>query len=109
MAAGANQKHVVHNAAADQNNVIAGAAVAAVVMDVAEDAEIADCNGHSGHKTGAASKKCCASMCCAADVVWNCVYWHVSGNQVTLLWSFTTQFVMLKHATGLDRPPDFLA
>ena len=80
-----------------------------VVAEAMQYSDISDCDGHASHKSGSKSKGCCASLCCAADVARHADFWHVPGIPAHAPWIFPQQFVVLKQASGLDRPPDFCA
>ena len=110
-ASGFHHDHSPARSAIVQNDAVAIAPVSwqgnEVVMRAMQHADFSDCTGHASHKTGSKAKDYCASMCCAAALVWNSDTWHVPGQPLNAPWTFSQQFVVLKHASGLDRPPDF--
>ena len=100
-------EHSAGSSVSVQNDVMVHLAMPAPVVNASQNAEVTDCDGHEGHKNGSGSKKCCVSMCCAADSVWNGGYGYVPVEQISPLWLFSRQFLALAYASGLDRPPDF--
>ena len=111
LASGSHHNHSAASPAAIQNDAFAPVSRQGdeVVAEATPHAGVSDCDSHASHKSGSKSKGCCASMCCAADMARHADSWHVPGVPAPAPWMFSQQFVVLKQASGLDRPPDFCA